>query len=262
VEPGWEGRDADRLGAEGVIAAMRERLNETLSLEAMAEMASVSPYHFVRVFRRDTGLPPGEFMAALRLQEAKRLLLTTGLSVTDVCFEVGYRSLGTFTTRFTQLVGVSPGRLRRLAGEVDAYLVPPRQLPVDPRVDVTLGGLSGRITAPDLREGLIFVGLFPSPIPQSRPVACTVLTAPGPYHIAAVPNGRYYVLAAGFPTSTAPLARLLPDAGARVGNGGVAHVWGGEAVKPVDIALRPLRPLDPPLLAALPFLGGARQPRH
>src|ERR1700760_4201675 len=92
--------------AERVILSMRECLDEPISLSDMADIACLSPYHFNRVFHQVTGLPPTKFLYALRLSTAKRLLLTTSLSVTDVCFEVGYNSLGTFTTRFTQLVGL------------------------------------------------------------------------------------------------------------------------------------------------------------
>src|SRR5437763_3941434 len=104
-----------RRAVERVIAAMRERPGEPLTLETMGKIAGLSPHHFNRVFRRVTGVPPRRFLGALRLEAAKQLLLTTPLSVTEVCFEVGYGSVGTFTTRFTQLVGVPPGELRRLA---------------------------------------------------------------------------------------------------------------------------------------------------
>src|SRR5215471_21715534 len=107
--------ETHRLTVERVIRAMRERIYQPLSLEDMADVAHLSPYHFSRVFHNIIGVPPGEFLAALRLEEAKRLLLTTSLSVTDICFELGYASLGSFTTRFTQLVGVPPRLLRRLA---------------------------------------------------------------------------------------------------------------------------------------------------
>src|ERR1044072_6247332 len=93
---------------ERVILAMRERLDEALTLEDLAEVAIISPFYFDRIFRQITGIPPCQFLSALRMEAAKRLLLTSSLSVTDVCFEVGYNSLGTFTTRFTQLVGLPP----------------------------------------------------------------------------------------------------------------------------------------------------------
>jgi len=91
---------------------MHERLGEDLCLTEMAEVASMSVYHFARIFREQTGLPPATYLAALRLSEAKRLLLETSLSVADICFKVGYNSIGTFTSRFTQVVGMSPGRYR------------------------------------------------------------------------------------------------------------------------------------------------------
>lgn len=86
---------------ERVVAEMRERVNETLSLCVMTEVAHLSPYHFARTFRRITGIPPGDFLGALRLQRAKELLLTTDLFTSEVCYEVGYASFGTFTSRFT-----------------------------------------------------------------------------------------------------------------------------------------------------------------
>jgi AraC-like DNA-binding protein len=67
----------------------------------MTGIAHLSPYHFARTFRRITGIPPGEFLGALRLQRAKELLLTTDLFTSEVCYEVGYASFGTFTSRFT-----------------------------------------------------------------------------------------------------------------------------------------------------------------
>ncbi len=93
---------------ERAIQAMHTHLQERLTLEDLASTAYLSPSHFHRVFCRLIGIPPGEFLSALRFQAARRLLLTTPLSVTDICFEVGYTSTGSFTSRFTHLVGLSP----------------------------------------------------------------------------------------------------------------------------------------------------------
>ena len=245
------------LAVERVLATMRERLDEDLTLHDMADVAHLSPYHFTRVFRHVTGIPPCEFLTALRLQEAKRLLLTTGLSVTDICFEVGYRSLGTFTTRFTHLVGLPPGRLRRLAEAGATPYAEPRPDHDAHAANVVpiTAGVAGRISAPDAPFGPILVGLFPTPIPQSRPVACTRLTAPGVYRIAPVPDGRYHVLTAALPWSSDLLGYLLPDGRLRVGIGqGPVLVQRGRAHGVADVTLRPLQPTDPPLLTALPFL--------
>jgi len=239
-----------------VVAVMWERLGETLTLQDMADMAHLSPYYFTRVFRAVTGIPPAEYLAALRVQEAKRLLLTTPESVTDVCLEVGYTGLGTFTARFARLVGVPPGRLRRQADDVDGLVAGAQPFGrVVERAVAPGGGVSGVVRAPDVTPGLIFIGLFPTPIPQSAPIGSALLDGPGAYHIPWVPDGRYYAMAAAFPASARGLTYLLPDDGLRVGGAGAAvTVRGGRSRERADIVVRPLRPTDPPLLTALPFL--------
>ncbi len=239
-----------------VVAAMRERLGETLTLQDMADMAHLSPYYFTRVFRDVTGIPPAEYLAALRVQEAKRLLLTTPESVTDVCLEVGYTGLGTFTARFARLVGVPPGRLRRQAEDVDGLVAGAQPFGGVPGyAEATGGGVSGVVHALNATPGLIFIGLFPTPMPQSAPIGSALLDGPGAYHIPWVPDGRYYAMAAAFPTSARGLTYLLPDDGLRVGGARTAvTVRGGRARERADIVVRPLRATDPPLLTALPFL--------
>src|ERR1044072_9466305 len=93
---------------ERAILAMHQNIHRCVFSEGMARPALCSPFHFNRLFRQRRGLTPSHFLGALRLQAAKRLLLTTSLSVIDVSFEAGYNSLGSFTTRFTQLVGMPP----------------------------------------------------------------------------------------------------------------------------------------------------------
>jgi AraC family transcriptional regulator len=236
---------------------MRERTDEVLPLEAMAEIAHLSPYHFARTFRRVTGVPPGEFLGALRLERAKELLLTTDLSVSEVCFEVGYNSLGTFTSRFTRLVGLPPGRLRRLPEEADRAFErlrdhgPPGS--AAPATDPH--GVAGRIVASGVGEVLIFVGLFPGPIPQGRPVAGTLLTAPGPFRLVGVPDGRYQLMAAALPFPAVPAELLLPGSALRVGRApDPLLVRRGQKGGCADVVLRPPRATDPPILVALPAL--------
>ena len=84
-----------RATVERVVAEMRGRLDGTLSLRVMVKIVHLSPYRFARTFRRITGIPPGKFLGALRLQRAKELLLTTDLFTSEVCYEVGYDSFGT-----------------------------------------------------------------------------------------------------------------------------------------------------------------------
>jgi hypothetical protein len=215
----------------------------------MADIAALSPFHFNRVFRSIIGLPPGEFQSALRLDLARRLLLTTPMSVTDVCFEVGYSSLGSFTTRFTQLVGLPPRGFRRLTElEID----PTGPLPRDGVKG--RAGISGSVFAPDGFCGMFFVGLFPSAAPQCRPVAGVIVTSPGPYRIANVPDGRYFLLVAAIRRSSDPLSYLLPSDSLLVGGGEEPIVVRRGAAMAPDVTVRPLHLLDPPILIALPVL--------
>ncbi|WP_442814239.1 helix-turn-helix domain-containing protein [Streptomyces sp. NBC_00151] len=75
----------------------------------------LSRFHFTRLFKEETGLTPGRFLAAVRIHEAERLIEKTSMSITEVSYAVGYNSLGSFTNYFTASVGVSPSRFRRLA---------------------------------------------------------------------------------------------------------------------------------------------------
>src|SRR5688572_21023878 len=107
-----------RRAVERVITDARARLCEPISLRDMSRVAYLSEFHFNRVFHQITGLPPAKFISAMRLNEAKRLLLNTNLSITDISFEVGYTSLSTFTRRFNQRVGLGPREFRYLAERI------------------------------------------------------------------------------------------------------------------------------------------------
>lgn len=243
---------------ERTILEMRERLDEELSLQTLADTAILSRFHFDRVFCDITGIPPCRFLAALRLEAAKRLLLTTDLSVTEVCLDVGYHSLGSFTRDFKQHVGLTPSRLRQVADEVTTPKLGAQLQAFTEGVD-TNGrkySVTGQIRGPAAWHGPIFVGLFATPIPQDQPFGCTVLPTSGAFGIGPVPDGQYYVLAVAFPWSDTPTAYLLPDA---------RSLWVGMRTEPllvhcgqsedhVQIDLRPTRLIDPPILVALPFL--------
>jgi AraC family transcriptional regulator len=248
---------------EQAIGVMRTHLADSLSLEDMADAAYLSPFHFNRIFRSMTNIPPGEYLSALRLEQAKRLLLTTNRSVTDVCFEVGYTSLGTFTTRFNQAVGLSPSQLRSFAQRLSniAPITPPKLPPLSiPGYMAGRVGVYGQISAPaPISSSIIMAGLFPKAIPQSHPVAGVTLTAPGPYRIAPVPDGMYYLLVAALPTPVEPLTALLPGSGILVSSSQrPIVVQNGYAHAPVNLTLRPFQLFDPPILIALPLLLASR----
>src|SRR5437660_11919465 len=85
---------AQTQAVERAIQLMHTHLHEVLTLEDLASVAYLSPSRFKHVCRRLIGIPPGEFLSALPLQAARRLLLPTALSVTDLSLQVGYSSMG------------------------------------------------------------------------------------------------------------------------------------------------------------------------
>ncbi|WP_321474176.1 AraC family transcriptional regulator [uncultured Paludibaculum sp.] len=88
-------------------------LAQPLRLNDAAREACLSPYHYHRLFTRTFGESPLDFLTRLRMDEAKRLLAREQRAVTDVCYAVGYESLGSFSTRFRNLVGQSPSEYQR-----------------------------------------------------------------------------------------------------------------------------------------------------
>ncbi len=239
---------AHREAVERVIRMMHDRLDEPLTLQEMSKKAYISPYHFNRIFRQITGIPPNQFFYALRLETAKRLLLTTKTNVTDVCFDVGYNSLGTFIRRFTALVGLSPGHFRSFASHERPGLFEPTAN----RFEVA-AGITGKVTAPEWFNGSVFVGLFTTPIPQGPPIAGTMIAQPGTYHVAPVPDGVYYLLAAGLAWSKDFREHFLYETTLR-GGGRPVVICDGVVQGSTDLLLRSPEPFDPPILMALPLL--------
>lgn len=245
---------------ERVIQAMRGRLDESLSLEDMANLAIMSPYHFNRTFRQLTGIPPCQFYAALRLEAARRLLVTTQLSVTEICFEVGYNSLGTFTRRFNELLGLSPRQVRALARSpvrLSALLDKVAGQPSDPALSRFRTGLEGSVSAPEGFHGPVFLGLFPGSIAQGRPLACTILESAGAFRMPWVPDGRYFLMAAGLTTPQKPEDLLLYESALRASGNLVVEGW--QAMGSMQLNLRPPVLTDPPILLTFPAVVQARR---
>jgi AraC-like DNA-binding protein len=84
------------------------RYAEPLGVDDMASAAGLSRAHFSREFRRAFGEPPHAYLLTRRLERAAALLRNTDRSVADICFSVGLRSVGSFTTSFTHAYGASP----------------------------------------------------------------------------------------------------------------------------------------------------------
>jgi AraC-like DNA-binding protein len=98
---------------------------QPLDVQALARVAHVSPAHFSRQFRATFGESPHRYLQRRRVERAMELLRETGLPVTDICFDVGFTSLGTFSRTFKAVIGESPSSYRaRFAGDGNALRVP------------------------------------------------------------------------------------------------------------------------------------------
>ena len=228
------------------VNCMWQRYSDPLSLADMAHSAMLSRFHFARAFKEQTGVSPGRFLAAIRIYRAKRMLLIGTMSVAGVSSAVGYSSLGSFTSHFTDSVGISPSRFRH-ASHYDRASVC-GMLPDSP---VAEGAAMGTVRLPEgYAVARVYVGIFDSRILQRRPQAATVLDVTSqrthPYWLPRVPDGRWFLHAVAVADTDEPepwtQRHLL------VGGGGQVKSTLGA------IALRPRSLTDLPALLALPDL--------
>ena len=238
-----------RRAVEYVIETVAGRLEQRFSLEELASLVFFSPYHFHRIFRQVTGVPPGRFFAAFRIEAAKRLLLISDLTVAEVGLEVGYRSSGTFGSQFARLVGVSPRTFRELARANGSFAAeaalrepPPSSramLAVTGRLELEGGG----------RRRTVAVSLFPTPLAEGRPVASTLAAAPGRFELYADRAGSFYAVAVTVDPAAGPRRLLLHGADARVAwSRDPTRVRRAAPARALDLVLRPRRLVDPPIL--------------
>jgi len=116
-----ESPEAQRLRDLARLRRVRDRIDreyaQALDVEALARGAHMSAGHLSRAFKKAFGESPYSYLMTRRIERAMTLLRKGDLSVTEVCFAVGCQSLGTFSTRFTELVGVSPSVYRRQSAQ-------------------------------------------------------------------------------------------------------------------------------------------------
>ncbi|QGQ19814.1 helix-turn-helix domain-containing protein [Cellulomonas sp. JZ18] len=121
-------RDDARLRELVLLRRVRDRIDrdyaQPLDVEALARDVHLSAGHLSRRFRAVYGESPYSYLMTRRIERAMTLLRRGDLSVTDVCFAVGCSSLGTFSTRFSELVGMSPSAYRRRAADDGRGLLP------------------------------------------------------------------------------------------------------------------------------------------
>lgn len=237
---------------ERAIKFMCERYSEPLSLSDVADSAILSRFHFCRTFRDVTGVTPGRFLSAIRIYQAKRMLLNTRMNVTDIAFAVGYNSLGSFSNHFTDSVGISPGRFRRISQNGGIKSQWSRWESPPPSWTVT-----GTILFPKGYGGArAYVAAFDTPIVQRKPASAVIVDVPAtaepiPFELRDVPKGRWFFRTVAVADNADPepwTRRTL-----LVGGSGAVSVATSMNLS-TEMKLRPRRPTDLPILLALPDL--------
>ncbi|HEV7279528.1 MAG TPA: helix-turn-helix transcriptional regulator [Pirellulaceae bacterium] len=242
--------DVYREGVERAIEVMVGSIEGPVTIDDLADAVCMSRHHFTRVFVKETGVSPARFLAALRMQEAKRLLLKTDSSVTDICFDVGYSSVGTFTRIFADFVGYAPVRFRQLSLAI-------RGLPMDDFIrfrSVWAGNEAASCTGVvrcDRPLAVVTVALFPTSIPRSLPAECTFSTDAGRFRFSCCPGLKSYVFAAGLVRgATIEDALLMSHDYTYVGVARSALA----AQQPFELVLRKRQPTEPPVVVGFPLL--------
>lgn len=240
------------------ISSIQERYFEPITLAELASEVFVSRFHFSRIFADATGVTPGRFLTAVRLFEAKRLLLTTSLNVSDIVCSVGYSSVGTFTSRFSRAVGMTPTQYREpQVAELLVAISPTfqrlprlRTLRAAGRSCASLQTGTGVLSMQlDMPRGSApadtLVGLFADVVPQCGPVAFGGMANmnSGELTIHGVPAGRWTAIA---------IAQHQPVGGGprfSIGYSSVAVAPDGRST--ARVGLRAPAPTDAPIAITL-----------
>ena len=247
----------DSIQLERVLSYIKQNLHEAISLTHLASIASYSPYHFSRLFKSSTGLSPHQYVSALRLQKAKHLLLQTNLPIRDIGMEIGQQSLGTFTTRFTERVGVTPLQFRKSQQQTNSYIQALKAshswFNAEPiKSDYNL--VKGQIKVKERFSGIIFVGLFTKPIPEGLPYYGTLLSAPGYFSFSNVRPGVYYLMSTAINWEMETSEILVPYQTLRAKANLPILIQDNVVIPEQELLLRAPRIDDPPILISLPLL--------
>jgi AraC-like DNA-binding protein len=109
--------DVTRRAMDRARSLIETRYGQRLDIDTLCDEAHLSRFHFIRTFRRRLFETPHQYLIRTRIEKAKELLATSSRTVTDICFEVGFESLGSFSALFHRIVGWSPSIYRARSQE-------------------------------------------------------------------------------------------------------------------------------------------------
>ncbi|WP_238021600.1 helix-turn-helix domain-containing protein [Oceanobacillus jordanicus] len=240
------------------IRYMKENLDDTITLNDLAEFVGYSSFHFSRMFKHVTGISPRYYLSALRIEQGKKLLANPSVSpsVIKTLLSLGFQSIGSFSSRFKQFVGLTPKEFNKRVKELHQFLneYDGEAEQVHGQALINTSNLMVRIKIPKSFNGYIFIGLFPRPIPDQVPILGKVITHKQEYCVfESIPEGVYYVLTAAIEKSFNPLDYFLLENALR-GKYELPISFEEKISRELEITLRPPLPNDPPILINLPKL--------
>jgi AraC-like DNA-binding protein len=231
-----------------VVGEMKKLTNSCVLLDEWAEFVSLNKYELIAAFKRLTGIPPIAFHNAEKLEIAKRLLVFEQISVTEVCFELGFQSVGSFVSKFTNCVGVSPGGYARVMGETGFASILVGALQKSKRARNSGSGIRIRFELPVSQRALsLIAAVFPRPFPSGYPTEWRFV--PPFCRVTTIGDGLTgYCLAASFPVLPR-LAELVNFRPALIGRQALD-------ITDIDVRIELRTPtiFDPPITLAVPAL--------
>jgi AraC-like DNA-binding protein len=238
---------------EKAVAYMRERFGDPLTVTDIARRTPLGRFDFSRVFQEETGTSPRRFLEAVRIHEAKKLIEGTSSTIAEISAAVGFPGADAFTRSFTAVVGMSPGRFRRLCRDEGEVPPGPEPGPYAPR-----GSVAGTVRLPRGHgNARVFLGAFATAVVQYPAVASAVVDVPSDrpscYTLRDVPEGRWHLLAVAVAAGAGHDPRAVRTPLVAGDRATTVTVVAGE-VTSAAVRLRPALPSDPPALLALPGL--------
>ncbi|MDQ1743427.1 MAG: AraC family transcriptional regulator [Pseudonocardiales bacterium] len=247
------------------IEYMWQHLDEQITLDNMASAALFSRFYFSRVFHGVTGTSPGRFLTAVRMAQSKIILATTDYSVSEVAASVGYDSLGTFTTKFSKSVGISPAVFRKYSRNPDCWEQDGfRQArPSGPAGTGRLVGtleLAQALPPESLANCRTYVVAFKSATTEGLPYACEIIDGLAGWRMLDLPDGEWFIRAITVATGTAD---HIPPRRAPLLVGGITRVRiSGGASVPVTVPMHEPAITDLPILILIPELDCFNKPAN
>ncbi|GLC81339.1 helix-turn-helix transcriptional regulator [Lacrimispora brassicae] len=254
-----------KLIIKEVIAYINSNISHEMKVEDIAVYFGYSKFHFSREFKRLTGFSVSEYISALKIELSIKELTRNKNSVLGSQLKSGYLSSGTYSSTFSKSTGLSPRQYQRKL--IDLYNTLNEYENAEGKIETPYYNMIQQadqskefysckviIEVPShFKKGVVFVGLFQTPIPNHRPIVGKALLKTQQCTLDRIPKGEYYLLVCAIEKSNNPLHYFLLNSCLR-GRVEEKVSFPTECEKEYFVKLRDPLPQDPPILVNLPSL--------